>query len=105
MPQLIVKGIHEDKLQQLASQIIETVAQSVECPEDWVTLELCPSRFFVKDGPTEQYPILQIWWYSRPQEVQDALAQALSRLFLDQGYPFVQISFHVFEKKDYYEFE
>lgn len=56
MPQLIIKGIREDKLQQLAPQIIETVAQSVECPEDWVTLELCPSQFFVKDGPTEQVP-------------------------------------------------
>ena len=30
-----------------ASPLIETVSRLVECPEDWVTVELCESKFFL----------------------------------------------------------
>ena len=64
MPQLIIKGVSAQQTQQLAPKMIEVVSRLVECPEDWVTVELCESKFFDKNGPTEQYPIIQIWWYS-----------------------------------------
>ena len=60
MPQLILKGIRAEKVQQLAPQLIETISRLVDCPEDWVTVELCESKFYDKNGPTEQYPILQV---------------------------------------------
>lgn len=66
MPQLIIKGVSAQQTQQLAPKMIEVVSRLVECPEDWVTVELCESKFFDKNGPTEQYPIIQIWWYQRP---------------------------------------
>lgn len=105
MPQIIIKGISASRMEKLAAPAIEIVSRLVKCPEDWVTLELCESKFFVKEGLTEQYPILQIWWYERPQEVQDQVAKELSALFLKEGFFLVQISFHLFDKKDYYEFE
>lgn len=61
MPQLIIKGVSAQQTQQLAPKMIEVVSRLVECPEDWVTVELCESKFFDKNGPTEQYPIIQIW--------------------------------------------
>lgn len=105
MPQIIVKGVSASRMEKLASPIIETVSRLVECPEDWVTVELCKSKFFTKEGLTEQYPIIQIWWYERPQTVQDQVAKELSEHFLKEGFSLVQISFHLFDKKDYYEFE
>ncbi|MCI6347321.1 MAG: DUF1904 domain-containing protein [Negativibacillus massiliensis] len=105
MPQIIVKGVSASRMEKLASPMIETVSRLVECPEDWVTVELCESKFFTKEGLTEQYPIIQIWWYERPQAVQDQVAKELSELFLKEGFSLVQISFHLFDKKDYYEFE
>lgn len=101
MPQIIVKGVSASRMEKLASPLIETVFRLVECPEDWVTVELCESKFFTKEGLTEQYPIIQIWWYERPQAVQDRVAKELSELFLKEGFSLVQISFHLFDKKDY----
>ena len=66
MPQIIVKGVSASRMEKLASPLIETVFRLVECPEDWVTVELCESKFFTKEGLTEQYPIIQIWWYKFP---------------------------------------
>lgn len=60
MPQIIVKGVSASRMEKLASPLIETVSRLVECPEDWVTVELCESKFFTKEGLTEQYPIIQI---------------------------------------------
>lgn len=67
MPQIIVKGVSASRMEKLASPMIETVSRLVECPEDWVTVELCESKFFTKEGLTEQYPIIQIWWDERPR--------------------------------------
>ena len=105
MPQLIIKGVSAQQTQQLAPKMIEVVSRLVECPEDWVTVELCESKFFDKNGPTEQYPIIQIWWYQRPLPVQNQVARELSELFLKEGFPLVQVSFHLFAESDYYEFE
>ena len=46
MPQLIIKGVSAQQTQQLAPKMIEVVSRQVECPEDWVTVELCESKFF-----------------------------------------------------------
>lgn len=59
MPQIIVKGVSASRMEKLASPLIETVFRLVECPEDWVTVELCESKFFTKEGLTEQYPIIK----------------------------------------------
>ena len=100
-----IKGVSAQQTQQLAPKMIEVVSRLVECPEDWVTVELCESKFFDKNGPTEQYPIIQIWWYQRPLPVQNQVARELSELFLKEGFPLVQVSFHLFAESDYYEFE
>lgn len=50
MPQIIVKGVSASRMEKLASPLIETVSRLVECPEDWVTVELCESKFFTKEG-------------------------------------------------------
>ena len=105
MPQLIIKGVSAQQTQQLAPKMIEVVSRLVECPEDWVTVELCESTFFDKNGPTEQSPIIQIWWYQRPLPVHNHVARELSGLFLKEGFPLVQVSFHLFAESDYYEFE
>lgn len=105
MPQIILKGIASHEAEKLAGPIIDTVSQTVECPKDWVTVELCESKFFNAQGLTAQYPILQVWWYERPLEIQNLLAEKLSNIFLKEGYPLVQLSFHLFQEKDYYEFE
>ena len=105
MPQLILKGIRAEKVQQLAPQLIETISRLVDCPEDWVTVELCESKFYDKNGPTEQYPILQVWWYQRPLAVQNQVAKELSDILPAEGFAMVQVSFHLFAEMDYYEFE
>ena len=106
MPQIIVKDVSVLRMAKLRfPSSLKPFFRLVECPEDWVTVELCESKFFTKEGLTEQYPIIQIWWYERPQAVQDRVAKELSELFLKEGFSLVQISFHLFDKKDYYEFE
>ena len=54
-------------------------------------------------GEIKHWPVVQVWWFARPQEVQDAVAKLLNDYFVSLGYPGSQISFHIFEYESYYE--
>lgn len=103
MPQIIFKGVTENTMKMLSGQMIPQLAKIIECPEDWITLELCPSIFFDKNGVTRHYPIVQVWWYNRPIEVEKEVTRLLSSMLLQAGYTTVQLSFHNFEEEHYYE--
>ena len=49
--------------------------------------------------------LVQLVRYQRPLPVQNQVARELSELFLKEGFPLVQVSFHLFAESDYYEFE
>ena len=103
MPQIIVKGINEEQCAQLSVIAAPELAKICDCPSDWFIFDLVPSKFFNESGKIPHYPVVQVWWFSRPAEVQDKVAQLLHETFCDMDFADNQISFHLFEGKDYYE--
>lgn len=103
MPQIIVKGMNEEQCCTLAKTAAPQLAQICECPSDWFVFDLVPSKFFTENGATPHYPVVQVWWFERPLEVQDKVADCLHSLIGEMGFCDDQISFHLFAGKDYYE--
>lgn len=103
MPQIIVKGIDEAQCAALSKKAAPKLAEICECPSDWFVFDLVPSIFFNQDGATAHYPVVQVWWFSRPADIQDRVAKLLHSLFEEMGYADNQISFHLFKECDYYE--
>ena len=103
MPQIIVKGISQQEAKSLAMDTAAKLGQIVECPADWFVFDWQESKFFDESGEIKHWPVVQVWWFSRPQQVQDAVAKTLNDYFVGLGYPGSQISFHIFEYAAYYE--
>lgn len=103
MPQIIVKGINEEQCCALAKTAAPQLAEICGCPADWFVFDLVPSKFFNADGATCHYPVVQVWWFRRTEDVQDKVAQCLHSTLADMDFCDDQISFHLFEERNYYE--
>ncbi len=103
MPQIIVKGVKESEVKALAMDTCKTLGQIVDCPSDWFVFDWQESKFFDETGEIKHWPVVQVWWFARGQEVQDGVATTLNDYFKKLGYPGSQISFHIFEYSSYYE--
>ena len=103
MPQIIVKGTKPEETKQLAINTATQLGEIVDCPADWSVFEHRESRFFDFSGEIPHWPVVQVWWFARPQQVQDKVAKLLNNYFVSLGYPGSQISFHIFEYESYYE--
>ena len=103
MPQIIVKGVTQEQAKSLAMDNCEKLGQIVDCSADWFVFDWQESKFFDFSGEIRHWPVVQVWWFARPQEVQDAVAKLLNDYFVQLGYPGSQISFHIFEYESYYE--
>ena len=103
MPQIIVKGITEEQCAALSVKAAPQLAEICDCPSDWFVFDLVPSKFFTENGAVPHYPVVQVWWFSRPAEIQNKVAQLLHSIFTEMGFADNQISFHLFKECDYYE--
>ena len=103
MPQIIVKGATEEQVKALAIETAPKLGEIVDCPADWFVFDYMQSKFFDFSGEIKHWPVVQVWWFERPQEAQDAVAKTINDYFVGIGYPGTQISFHIFEYSAYYE--
>lgn len=103
MPQIIVKGVTEKEAKALAADTCKTLGEICGCPSDWFVFDHIQSKFFDETGEIKHWPVVQVWWFERPQDVQDSVAAELNGYFKKLGYPGSQISFHIFGYSSYYE--
>ena len=103
MPQLIIKGLKPCEYRPFAKESRPELSRIVECPEDWFTFDYQLSAMYTSGGAVESFPVLQIWWFERPKDVQDRVAVYLDEALKKRGYRNSQISFHIFREEDYYE--
>lgn len=103
MPQVKIRGIETEIVRQISKQLIDELAVLTQSPRDYFTLEVIHSTFIMDGAVVPAYPFVEIAWFDRGQEIQDQVAQAISRLLNQASYPSVDIMFTVLEKPRYYE--
>ena len=103
MPQIIIKGITEEQCAALSVKAAPDLAKICNCPSDWFIFDLMHSRFYDENGRTKHCPVVQVWWFRRPMEIQDKVAKYLHKQFENMGFCADQISFHIFDEDKYYE--
>lgn len=103
MPQIIVKGVESRHVNKLAVECAPKLGQICDCPSDWFVFDHVKSDFYDETGKIDHWPVAQVWWFERPQDVQDKVAACLNDYFKSLGYSGSQISFHIFGYSSYYE--
>lgn len=104
MPQLKLRGIKAEKISPVSKEMIDGLQALLECPRNYFSIE-CQNATYVIDGEIseEGYPIVEIWWFDRGQEVQDKAAKIVTDYVHKAGYADVDIIFIQLAEKDYYE--
>ena len=72
MPQITVKGLTEAQMKKLSTPLMRDLAEAIGCPEDWLIFELAESRFYAGGEQVPGFPIVEVAWFDRPDELERA---------------------------------
>lgn len=102
MPQFVIRGIQPRLVQEASTEIIESLAALIQCPESYITLDCLSCQSFFKGEQVLTSPTIDIGWFDRGQETQDAVAKLITEIFQRHGVRELEIGFVKFDKKAYY---
>lgn len=105
MPQIVFKGIQKVEATSISKDLAESLAEAINCPKEWISLELTQADYFNLHSKEAAYPVVNIFWFSRPKEVQDKVAGILNEALFKLGYSRLQVYFHRLDPSEYYEFK
>ncbi len=104
MPQIKIRGIHEDEICKISEKMVDELVEAVKCPRDYFEIE-CIKSVAIRNGKiAEVYPFVEIAWFDRGQEIQDIVAKIITdNIKEDLKVESMDLAFTVFEKEKYYE--
>nr|WP_307992756.1 DUF1904 family protein [uncultured Niameybacter sp.] len=102
MPMLRIRGVQMSKIKQVSRELVDELATIIGCPKDYLTLE-CMHTTFISEGKEVDAPALvEVAWFDRGQEVQDQVAQCITK-YLGEGLPCFEVYFITLKENQYYE--
>ncbi len=103
MPQVIFKGIKKQDVAEISKHLPKMLEQASEIPADWFTVEYIETLFFSGGDLVSSYPIVQVNWFDRGQDIKDKVAKEITKATASVGYNQIEIFFIPLEKQSYYE--
>jgi hypothetical protein len=97
MPQIIVKNIDKSMLKNLSEKLIDQLAKITGSSPDSFTIELSQNLSI-----TPAYCFVDVYWFNRPLEMQDKVAQCITEMLLGHGVDEFDLCFHELKERKYY---
>ena len=103
MPIIKIKGIGVKQALNISKDLIDELELILKCPRDYFNLSL-ETPIHIKDREiVDGYPLIEVLWFERSQEIQDKVAQSITKHVNLVGYENVDVIFHELKKENYYE--
>ena len=104
MPHLRLYAVPEEAAVAASETLLPKLAEIVDCPLDYFTLQLINSTFYSAGKKVCGEPYIDVHWFAREQAVQDKFAACVQEFFLPyfSGQDITCV-FTTLEGKDYYE--
>ena len=80
MPQITIKGLTDKQMRAISTPLIPKLAEAIGCPEDWLILELAHSSFYAGGEQVPGFPIVEVSWFDRTDEVRERFEYELSMI-------------------------
>ena len=103
MPQLKFRGVNADILCTVSKPLIDQLEDIIKCPREYFTIEHIQSTFISEGKITDGYPLIEVAWFDRGQEIQDKVAEIITQELKNAGYSGCDIFFTLFKETAYYE--
>lgn len=103
MPQVKIKGIEGKEVFIISKELIDELQELLQCPRNYFSIECINSTFIMDGNYVSTYPIIEVAWFDRGQELQDKVAKIITKYIQSLGYKDVDVIFTLLEEKRYYE--
>ncbi len=78
MPHIRCRGMKRDDVAAISETLVEQLADLTKTPTAHFTIEYIPSEFIATRFGGQAYPFIELFWFDRGQEMQDAAAQVIT---------------------------
>ncbi len=103
MPKVIFTGINEKDLLVINKELIDELSNITGTGREIFKFKLDESKYMFDGEYITPYATVDVYWFERPQEIQDACAKAITNYIANIGYPGVDVVFHTLHPHKYYE--
>lgn len=103
MPIIKIKAISQNDICKISKTMVDDLQNATQIPREHFTLEL-PTSIYILDGlVVNGPPMVEVFWFDRGQELQDEVAEILTRHIQSAGFPDVDVIFTILDRNRYYE--
>ena len=81
MPHIRCRGMKRDDVVAISETLVEQLADLIRAPAAHFTIEYIPSEFIATRFGGQAYPFIELFWFDRGQEIQNAAAQLITSVF------------------------
>lgn len=103
MPLLKFKSVDQQKLLKISTDLVNDLVEIVGSPRDYFSLEHVEATFIMDGAIVKTNPFVEVAWFPRTQEVQDKVAQSITKHLISVGYLSVDVYFVKLKRERYYE--
>ncbi|MCU4675385.1 DUF1904 domain-containing protein [Catenovulum sp. 2E275] len=104
MPHLRFFAVEENVVEVLSESLAEELAQIIDCPVDYFTMQVMQSQFYRSGKKTAGEAYVEVHWFARSQVLQNQFAEHLNKR-LKAYYPEqdITVTFTQLAGDNYYE--
>ncbi|EGA68155.1 hypothetical protein VISI1226_15481 [Vibrio sinaloensis DSM 21326] len=105
MPHLRFRAVEPQTVQTLSKSLIDELQPHMDCPREDFTFEYIYTTFYHEGEVSQAYPFVEVLWFDRGQETQDAVAGIITRQVRGMIGEDVDVAviFNALEAKGYYD--
>ena len=78
MPHLRFRAVEPQTVQTLSKSLIDSLQPLMDCPREDFTFEYIYTTFYHECEVSSAYPFVEVLWFDRGQETQDAVATTIT---------------------------
>lgn len=78
MPHLRFRAVEPQTVQTLSKSLIDALQPLMDCPREDFTFEYIYTTFYHEGEVSQAYPFVEVLWFDRGQETQDAVAKTIT---------------------------
>lgn len=80
MPHIRCRGMQREMVVAISETLVEQLAELTQAPAAHFTVEYIPAEFIATRFGGQAYPFIELFWFDRGQEIQDAAAQLITSI-------------------------
>nr|WP_321242466.1 DUF1904 family protein [uncultured Tolumonas sp.] len=103
MPHIRCRGMQRDTVVAISETLVEQLAELTKAPAAHFTIEYIPAEFIATRFGGQAYPFIELFWFDRGQEMQDAAAQLITSIVKSKLEMDVAVVVQPLQRTNYYD--